>query len=326
MVEPSVDAAPGIRCAVWSRTEQIDPVGSAGSYSGYLLVEWPLPWPRDAGDVEELEPVRQAIAGRGLRIQLVVPETDQFRRVAFYCKPEGPFTGFVGRELRVRLVPDGPAGSDRPVLGDTTVDGRAIGAALGRATDQLLTSGGEPIAQSDVLVCTHGRRDRCCGSLGTELWQQLGGFDLDGSGARLARTSHTGGHRFAATCLVLPAGTLWGFLDADALSRIVRREGPLDDLIPRYRGCSGLDSPAAQALERAVLAELGWPLFEHARSVEDLGGGHLRLVLSGSMGTPAWEATVVPGRTFPVPDCGQALEHSKRTEAEYRVENLARVE
>ena len=54
---------------------------------------------------------------------------------------------------------------------------------------------------------------------------------------------------------------------------IVARDGPLDDLLPRYRGCSGLSSPAVQALERAVFAELGWSLFDMARSGAGSPGG-----------------------------------------------------
>ena len=49
---------------------------------------------------------------------------------------------------------------------------------------------------TDVLVCTHGTRDTCCGSLGTRLWR-----DLDAGGATVRRTSHTGGHRFAPTAV-----------------------------------------------------------------------------------------------------------------------------
>ena len=322
MAEPPLDVVQGIPCAQWARAQEIDPVGTAGSHAGYVVVEWPLPWPRDAADVPALDAVREVVAGRGFRIQLLVPETDRCRRVALYRRPPGPFTRFEGRELQVEV--GAVRRGDRTAL-DRAVDDPAIGDALSRATDRLLAGAGEPVEGSEVLVCTHGRRDRCCGSAGTRLFEQLRGSGLEGAGVRLARTSHTGGHRFAATCVVLPAGTAWGFLDPDALGRIVRRAGPLDDLLPRYRGCSGLDSSAAQALERAVLAEVGWPLFDCARSVEDLGGGRLRLVASGPAAAGAWEGTVVPAAARPVPDCGQPPELSTRTETEHRVEGLARL-
>jgi hypothetical protein len=335
MAEPSLNRAEGIPCAQWSRTQRIDPVGTAGSHAGYVLVEWPLPWPRDAGDVQALGPVREVVAGRGFRVQLLVPETVRCRRIALYRRPPGPFTRFEGRELHVQLdahlhvQPDAhvdAAGREDRGAPKGALDGAAIGDALGHAADRLLAGGGEPVGPCEVLLCTHGRRDRCCGSLGTRLWEQLRESGIERSGVRLARTSHTGGHRFAATCVVLPAGTAWGFLDPDAAHRVARGAGPLDDLLPRYRGCSGLDSPAAQALERAVLAEAGWPLLESARTVLDLGGGRLRLVASGPSGSRAWEATVVPAAARPVPDCGRPPGPSMRTETEHRVEDLLRLE
>ncbi|MDA8309955.1 MAG: sucrase ferredoxin [Actinomycetota bacterium] len=325
-----------VRCAQWARAQQVDPVGTAGSYAGYLLVEWPLPWPRDAGDVEELQAVREAVTGLGLRFQLLVPAASLVRRVTLYRRPEGPFSAFEGREAHIWLRPQDTTAADAAGAGTSAAE------AIARATEQLLAGGGEPVRHCDVLVCSHGRRDRCCGSLGTALWKQLSEAAAAGTcdtgtaetaetagagaaGVRLARTSHTGGHRFAPTCIVLPAGTLWGFLDADALSRILRRTGPLDDLLPRYRGCSGLGSPGAQALERAVLREVGWPLFDQARSVEDLGAGRLRLSVTGPTGAAAWEATVRPGRMHPVPECGEPLELAKKTETEQRVEDFALV-
>lgn len=307
MTEPSRSAAPPVRCAQWSRAQGVDLVGTAGSYAGYVLVEWPLPWPRDAGEIEELGPLRHTVAGQGYRLQLVVPSSEADCRVALYQRPDGPFRAFDGRELRVPL---------RHRELSATAD------AFARAAGELLAGGGDPVAGCDVLVCTHGRRDRCCGSLGMELWQQVRACGPDLAGARVLRTSHTGGHRFAATCIVLPAGTLWGFLDADALRRIVRRVGPLDDLIERYRGCSGIGSPAGQALERAVLAEVGWSLFDQGRHVEELGNGRVRLTLSGPATTTAWEATVVQGRTHRMPDCGKPLELSPNTQTDLVVVDL----
>lgn len=329
MLETTLDGV--VRCAQWSEAHHVDPVGTAGSYAGYVLVEWSLPWPRDVADVEALGRIRNAAAGVGFRIQLMVPADDQSRRIAVYERPGGPFTKFRGRELRVP-VERSSGGKDhmQAAFHGPDIDGAATGDSLGRAVEHLIGGGGEPIVQADILVCTHGRRDRCCGSLGTALWQSLGARDGDprgpGDGARLARTSHTGGHRFAPTCLVLPTGTLWARLDGDALHRIARRAGPLDDLLPRYRGCSGLDSPAAQSLERAVLAEVGWPLFDLGRRVDDLGGGRLRLTVSGHLSTTVWEGSVVPGRTLRVPDCGEPAELSKKTETELRVVDLSIVE
>ena len=176
----------------------------------------------------------------------------------------------------------------------------------------------------DVLVCTHGRRDRCCGSLGTALFQELTADPgLLGQGVRVWRTSHTGGHRFAPTAIVLPEGTAWAFCDTAALADIVQQKGALGDLLPRYRGCSGMATPALQALERAVLAELGWPLFTMTRYGVELGGGRTELVVEGPAGERVvWQGFVRVATTIPVPDCGQAIEFAAKTEPQLVVEGL----
>ena len=129
-------------------------------------------------------------------------------------------------------------------------------------------------AAADVLVCTHGRRDACCGARGMELLGALTGDPTFGQpGVRLWRTSHTGGHRFAPTAIALPSASLWAWADAAMLAQVVAAEGPLGLALPRYRGCASLGSPAQQAVEKAVLSEVGWPLLCSWRRAADLGDG-----------------------------------------------------
>jgi hypothetical protein len=145
-----------------------------------------------------------------------------------------------------------------------------------------------------------------------------------GEGVRVWRTSHTGGHRFAATAVVLPEGTSWAFCDRDALERVVRRNGPIEDLLPRYRGCAGMGTPAIQALERAVLGEMGWPLLEMARRGSSRGELTELVVEEPDGCTATWEAVVRVGREVPVPDCGQPIELATKTEPQLVVQGLRR--
>jgi hypothetical protein len=268
---------PAPRCADWAREVGVDPVGTAAPATGWLLVDWPLPWPRDAADVPALAPVHEALDGTGIRLQLVVPE-GRTREVVLHRSPPGAGGWFTAYERRARRVP--PAGVVRA------------------AVDLLATGDGDRRPGAvDVLVCGHGSRDRCCGSLGTAL-------ALGAAGVR--RTSHTGGHRFAPTAVVLPAGTSWAFLDDDALRRITAREGPLDDLLARYRGCAALGWPAAQAAERVPFAEVGWTWLDHRRRATPLPGGAVRIDAVAPDGTErSWEVVVEAGRRLPVPECGR---------------------
>ena len=298
------DAA--VRCSAWIREQGVDPIGTAGSYAGYLLLEWPLPWPRDLGEVPELAPVLEAMAGTGLRLQGLVPlfGDEEARRVIRYTPKPAP--GFAGYERAERLVPvDG-------------VEDAAIELARGGAGDPEWA---RAAVTDDVLVCTHGRRDVCCGAQGTALVLELSDRPARfGGTTRLWRTSHTGGHRFAPTAIVLPQGTMWAFLDADALRRIVGRDGQLDDLLPRYRGCPGLGAPAVQALEREAFREVGWDWLDWSRSGTLLDDGLVRIEAESPTGEHrTWEAVVEVARQVPVPECGHPIEDAKKSEPELRV-------
>jgi hypothetical protein len=178
----------------------------------------------------------------------------------------------------------------------------------------------------DLLICTHGSRDRCCGSRGTKLHQTL---DADSSyddlDIRLWRTSHTGGHRFAATAILFPEGTGWGFLDQTTVQKIVRRSDPVADVLFHYRGCAGLTSPRIQALERAVLGEVGWSLFDYARRGSEERDGTVKLDVFHTEGRQSWSAQVRIGRILPVPRCGTPIGAEGKTEDELVVADLQRL-
>ena len=305
-------ATDSLRCAAWARAEDVSPIGTAGTYAGFLLLEWPLPWPRDIGEVAELAPLVSAMAGTGIRLQGLVPLfSDQAaRRAVLYRRPD--LEWFAGYDRTERIVP-----ADRLV--DTAVELVSTGAGDPEWARATVTD--------DVLVCGHGRRDVCCGSMGTALIAELSKDPARfGGTVRLWRTSHTGGHRFAPTGIVLPQGTVWAFLDADALRRIVARSGPLDNLLPRYRGCPGIGPQGGQALERAAFGEIGWSWLDHRRRVVDLGGDRLRLEAIAPDGAKlAWEGTVVSGRDLPIPECGKPLAEATKTETEVSVINVRRV-
>lgn len=297
-------------CSEWARDQGVDPVGTAGSYNGYLLVEWPLPWPRDVSEIVELTAVHEALRGTGIRLQAIAPISAPTRRhVVLYRRAAGSAAGSLAR---TELTVDG---------------GDLVAAALDLLAGTAPASTHDATAvTTDLLICGHGRRDRCCGSLGTALSLAIATEpDALGTGVRVWRTSHTGGHRFAPTAIVLPEATAWAFADVDALARIVARHGALDDLLPRFRGCSGLGSGALQALDRAVLEAVGWDWLDHDRLGEDLGDGRVALTGARRGASSRWEAVVSVARHSLVPDCGKPIATARKTEAELVVSHLARV-
>ena len=214
--------------------------------------------------------------------------TGPLRKAVLYRADPGPFVAY--RRTEVVGSPDEIVSLASQLLDSSGTSGRR----------NQRTS-----PDAELLICTHGSRDRCCGSLGrgwSSPWRTKAGPD---GATRVRRTSHTGGHRFAPTAILLPEGTGWGYLDEGVLRRIVRRSGAVADVLPLYRGCAGLTSPRIQAVERAVLAAVGWGLFDCARQGSEEEDGTVRLTVAHPDGEQVWTAEVRTGRILPCRHVGR---------------------
>ncbi len=329
----------GPKCSTWARDRKVDPIGTAGNYAGFLLMEWPLPWPSDVKDIVAMDPVREELAVANVRLQLLVPGSpapSRQTRLSLYWRPtqalepggqdEGWFAGYQMSEASAQL---NGAGAQ---LGDAAAAPAELVPVVRHLLAQARHNGPSPrplLAPDRVLICTHGSRDTCCGSLGMDLVKAMNDLSVaDGSTspagrAVRCRTSHTGGHRFAPTAIILPQGTVWAFLDAPTLERILERSGPVDTLVSRYRGCAGLGTKRVQVLERALFAEVGWEWLDYRRRGWDLPDDGVVLEAIAPDGTTrAWRASVRPGRVLPVPVCRQSLAGATKFEPELRLSDL----
>jgi hypothetical protein len=298
-------------CTDWSKSQDLGPIGSAGYYEGFVLVEQPLPWPGDVSEMPELVEVAKVAHRARLRLQAVAqaarPDADGSLRMVICYRSTRP--GWAG-----------PMGRCEGLVEPASL-GEAVQAMVAEAAGVPEAGVGDAVA--DVLVCTHGRRDVCCGGRGMELLGALAGAPAFGqTGVRLWRTSHTGGHRFAPTAIALPSATLWAWSDAALLSQVVDAEGPLGSVLSRYRGCASLGSAAQQAVEKAVLTEVGWPLLSSWRRAVDLGSGLVGLETE-LYGT--WEAVVREGRRVAQPDCRSDPGLATKQSVEWVVEDLRQV-
>lgn len=245
-----------LRCAPFHLGTGADPIGSAGSYDAFLCVEVPLPWQHD---ISEHEPYRSlgataSIAGadrRSWRPQGLVPrgDTGGLTRVIAMEQPsqrDGMAGPYRRREwwvepAQVLALSTALVGGDRREVSSFDVD-------LVDVPDGVV----------DLFVCTHGRRDVCCGGMGTVLHGALAEELAEDPTVRLWRVSHTGGHRFAPTALTFPDGYGWAHLDLELALQLVRRDGPVGQLLDHCRGVSSLSGPAAQVADREALAANGW--------------------------------------------------------------------
>jgi hypothetical protein len=115
--------------------------------------------------------------------------------------------------------------------------------------DAVLVSlpGFAPSTESHLLVCTNGTRDLCCAVEG----RPVATGTCERFPGRVWETTHTSGHRFAATAVVLPFGTLHGRLDVDQATDLLDRADRGETVLDSSRGRSCW-SPPGQVAEFAL--------------------------------------------------------------------------
>lgn len=132
------------------------------------------------------------------------------------------------------------------------------------------------------LVCTHGKRDRCCALRGMPIFHALAA-----AGADVWQTSHLGGHRFAATSVRFPDGYAFGYLTVEHVASLLDEAVPLEIA----RGRVSLDEPT-QAAELALRRRLGRLRpndVAHVATERTESGWRARFVVQGSSGDDAQE-------------------------------------
>ena len=118
----------------------------------------------------------------------------------------------------------------------------------------------EPIQDKLYLVCTNGKRDRCCALWGGAVFKTASNY----VGGSVWQSSHVGGHRFAANMICLPHGIYYGRVRPESVTGII--DGYRDQLIDlehlRGRACY---PPEAQAAEYYLLRESPQPRLDAYR-------------------------------------------------------------
>ncbi|WP_399930584.1 sucrase ferredoxin [Streptomyces kanamyceticus] len=254
-------------CATASRDLDEPLAGTAATARTWLLVEQPGPWGAKALTSSHLDPeigraLESAAEGTGVRVALI-------RRPGRHADCHAPTRHRVyvahtvpGRSWLRSEVTDDP----RRLL---DLDFAALGAGDHGGFGTPHT--GAPLA----LVCTNGKRDRCCALLGRPLAAELAAAGEEGAW----EITHLGGHRFSPTLLVLPYGYAYGRAGTHAVKEILEAVRGGRVISDGCRGNSAWERPA-QAAELAVRTATG----------ED-GAGALTVV--GTDGAaPRWEVAV----------------------------------
>ena len=82
------------------------------------------------------------------------------------------------------------------------------------------------IEKDHILVCTHGRHDKCCAKFGREIAENLRNHLEDQKDSvEVFDSSHLGGHRFAPTMIDFPSGRSYGQLTIEEIPDYAIEEG-----------------------------------------------------------------------------------------------------
>ncbi|WP_053760760.1 sucrase ferredoxin [Streptomyces sp. AS58] len=236
-------------CATVSRDLGEPISGTAATARTWLLLEQPGPWGARALTQSHLDPalgraLEAAAENTGVRIALI-------RRAGRHADSGTP-------SLRQVYAAHTAPGNTWLRSATTTdpqrlldLDFTALGAGDHRTFDAALRGHphtGDPLA----LVCTNGKRDRCCALLGRPLAAELAASGVGG----IWEVTHLGGHRFSPTVLVLPYGYAYGRVEARTVKEILHgvTEGRI--VVEGCRGSSAWERPG-QAAELAVRAAAG---------------------------------------------------------------------
>jgi hypothetical protein len=117
----------------------------------------------------------------------------------------------------------------------------------------LASPAGEKVDQPLFVVCTHGKRDRCCAVYGRPLYDSLRNELGDDW---VWQCSHVGGDRFAGNLVVFPHGLYFGRVGPAEVPAVV--DACLDGRIhlDRYRGRCVYPF-AVQGAEHSIRRDLG---------------------------------------------------------------------
>jgi len=233
-----------LRCADAARMRGEPLQASAVRYSRFLLLEAPGAWGSSALDGSAIDPAvapRLAASAAAADVCVLL-----IRRPGRHpsARREGPGSGPLAWALA-----DTSAEAERVLWGSWNDPADLL--------DLDLTAGARGPASASgpqrlALVCTNGKRDQCCAIRGRPV--------ADAAAAAVGwdtwECSHLGGHRFAATIMLLPTGDMFGWLDPASAVAVLQRYDAGQLTLSHYRGRAG--QPAlVQAALHATAVRLG---------------------------------------------------------------------
>ena len=292
-------------CTTASHLANEDPIATAYPVNTYVLVECTLPWAAKAWESPQIpDLLRKTIthvtehypAVKALLINQDRTRSSPDRRVIIYQRQNCEFvSGFDRYEFVIDTLDEAAS------LIQNFFKGIFLRTFLIQRVE-------------DILVCTHGSRDQCCGRYGEPFYAQAYEIVRSQNHSRQVwRSSHIGGHRFAPTAVTFPDGRYYARLDAFSFNSLLQRSGDINLITPIYRG-SSLIPEALQELERALLLRYGWDWLGF-RVKAEMRSMHPENAEAGILAQIQWqdyakEITTAQAHLFPDPTRTVSLQSS----------------
>jgi hypothetical protein len=237
-VEDMTSVARRALCANASNESAESLAATASRIDHWILVEYRGVWDRDVLGGSLLSPELKAHLRRQLRalgdarlLFVKKPERRSYGRRQLFFGTSKP-----GKERFFQLECD---------RHDDLVDLDFAAALSGEETPGL------PVEHPLFVVCTHGKRDRCCAKYGRPLYDAL---RREVESGWVWQSTHVGGDRFAGNVVLLPQGLYFGRVGPEDVRPLLDEHAEGNVLLERYRGRSAY-SFAVQAAEQAVRVE-----------------------------------------------------------------------
>lgn len=236
MVATSLTALNTVRCS----DTGVEPLpGTAKTGNGFVLLEHPGAWSRDVLDGETFTPeltsrLKSHLKASDIGLQLIRKPGREGRQINGHTV----FVVFSDQQVMERLVLD----NVEQVL-DLDLSGPGGNNAA---------FGARPVEHPVLLICTHGKRDVCCALKGRPLAAELvSGFPSE----YVWESSHTKGHRFAPSMMLMPWNYSFGQLNREATTDMLIAAQKGEFFFPGNRGRGTLDA-RSQVVELAVVEYL----------------------------------------------------------------------
>jgi hypothetical protein len=228
-------------CSQLSRGVEENAFGTASVGEVWLLVEYTEPWGphalNDSSLSREVKNYLNQLIRRIPRSRLLFIKQERRHQPTFNffiirARERKPFI--------VRFVLD-----DYEKLREHYLDVAAC--AAGEKTE-----GGEIITDPLYLVCTHGKRDKCCAKFGYPLYKAL----RQERDSLVWQSSHVGGDRFAANLICFPHALFYAHMTEENASEVAGSYERGRIVLEKFRGRACYSYPV-QAAEFFIRRETG---------------------------------------------------------------------